>query len=129
MIRDIYALLRSEEVVGYINVDSLSVTLNWDYNGELPEKLFITGKKDDIITSEKLVNYLKYKTHTNNLIDCLEVLESLKQDTKDGFKLIPRPKEVYSQSKVESLKEKAFRKHQKLNISDTDYGEVIAPQR
>lgn len=129
MIRDIYTLLRSEEVVGYINVDSLSVTLNWDYNGELPEKLFITGKKDDIITSEKLVNYLKYKTHTNNLIDCLEVLESLKQDTKDGFKLIPRPKEVYSQSKVESLKEKAFRKHQKLNISDTDYGEVIAPQR
>ncbi len=103
--------------------------INWDYNGELPEKLFITGKKDDIITSEKLVNYLKYKTHTNNLIDCLEVLESLKQDTKDGFKLIPRPKEVYSQSKVESLKEKAFRKHQKLNISDTDYGEVIAPQR
>ena len=129
MIRDIYALLRSEEVVGYINVDSLSVTLNWDYNGELPEKLFITGKKDEIITSEKIINYLKYKTHTTNLIDCLDVLESLKQDTKDGFKLIPRTKEVYSQSKVESLKEKALRKNQKLDISDTDYGEVIAPQR
>lgn len=126
MIRDIYSLVKDKEVVAYINVDSLTVAVNWDYDGELPERLFVTCKKDEVMTSEKIINYLKYKTHTTNFIDCLEVLESMKQDTKDGFKLIPRPKEVFSQSRLKSLQDKALRKNNKSNSSNTEYGEVTA---
>ena len=117
----------------YINVDSLIVEVNWDYDGELPEKLFLTGMKEEVITPEKIINYLKYKTHTKSLIDCLEVLESNKQDTSDGFKLYPRPVTVYGESKLKSLQEKEIRKelrnkeNNKASVEEVESSDLQLP--
>ena len=125
MIRDVYSLVKGELLVAYINVDSLTVEVNWDYDGKLPEKLFITGNKEELITPEKIINYLKYKTRTKSFIDSLLALEDMKQDTSDGFKLYPRPVTVYGESKLKSLQEKEIRKELRNKENNKASGEEV----